>query len=114
MLNHEHLHLIDRITLTIKGQAQTYQPKEIDAAISAAAQAAGQGVHALTEIWFMDGTQQTLADNLRLARGTVSRIIKELEALGVISSSTRIGLEGHHKQYQLMGGFNGWQPMLEE
>ena len=59
-------------------------------------------------------SQQTIADNIGKSRSLVNGALQGLEVLGVIRSSIRHELEGHHKQYQMMGQFNGWQPMLQE
>ncbi len=59
-------------------------------------------------------SQQTIADNSGLSRSEVNGVLQGLEVLGVVRSSIRHEIEGHHKQYQLMGQFNGWQPMLQE
>ena len=59
-------------------------------------------------------SQQTIADNLGKSRSEVNGVLQELEVLGVVRSSIRHEIEGHHKQYQLMGQFNNWEPMLQE
>ena len=57
-------------------------------------------------------SQDTLAEALEMARGTVCRILADWEAVGVIESTTRTDLEGFHKQYQFVAANHGWRPLL--
>ena len=55
-------------------------------------------------------SQDTLAANLGISRSTVCVILRILEGVNLIESSTRTDIEGHHKQYMLTGDYTGWQP----
>ena len=55
-------------------------------------------------------SQETLAADTGLARGTVCDGIKKLRALGYIESTVRDDLEGFHLRYHLTGADVGWMP----
>ena len=55
-------------------------------------------------------SQDTLAADLGISRSTVCVILRILEGVNLIESSTRTDIEGHHKQYMLTGDYTGWQP----